>query len=186
MKRIFYLLFLISFVTFAVSSTSVGVEKTTALVPVLMSIYDRVTITIQRNTITWDFNRIDQNANNPPFPPAVFPEYYEPTQPRRRRYQRIRYSVRGFGGPAGNWEVTIAGAGDPAPTCGILLSDIEYGDAAAGVWSPLGTVPQVLVSGSGDIRRQQNLFQDYRVMIEGNETNTSGSTTTIIYTIQTY
>jgi len=184
MKRIFCLLFLIPVVTLAVSSTSVGVEKTTALVPVLMSIYDRVTITIQPNTITWDFNRIDRNANNPPFPPAVFPKYYEPTQPRRRRYQRIRYRVRGIGGPAGNWEVTIKGAGDP-PDCGILLSDIEFGDAAAGIWSPLGTVPQVLVSGSGNIWGT-NLFQDYRVKIDGNETYTSGSTTTIIYTIHTF
>jgi len=185
MKRIFYLFLLIPFVTFAVSTMSVGVEKTTALVPVPMGIIDIVSIRIRRNTITWDFNEIDRNDNNPPFPPTSFPEYYEPSRPNTRYYQRIRYRVRGRGWPAGNWEVSIAGAGDPAPACGILLSDIEYGDGAAGVWSPLGTVPQVLVSGSGDIG-QTNLFQDYRVMLTGDETNTDGSTTTIIYMIQTY
>ncbi len=183
MKRIFYLFLLIPFVAFSLPETRVGGDKLTVLVPVPMGIIDIVRITIQRNTITWDFNEIDRNANNPPFPPAVFPEYYEPSRPNRRRYQRIRYRVRGVGWPAGNWEVSIAGAGDPAPACGILLSDIEFGDAAAGVWIPLGTVPQVIASGSGDVG-WRNIFQDYRVKIEGNETNTSGSTTTIIYMIQ--
>lgn len=186
MKRIFYLLIVVPVVVLAVSSTAVGVDETTALVPVPMGIIDMVTITIQRNTITWDFNRIDRNANNPPFPPTSFPRYYEPSNPNQRRYQRIRYSIRGIGYPAGNWEVTIAGTGNPAPACGILLSDIEYGDGAAGVWSPLSTVPQVLASGRGDVRRQRNIYQDYRVRIDGNETRTSGSSTTIIYMIQTF
>jgi hypothetical protein len=187
MKRIFYLLFVIPIVALAVTSTGVGVEKTEALVPVPMGIWDMIWITVQTNTITWDFNRIDRNANNPSFPPASFPEYYEPSQPNRRYYQRIRYRILGFGWPAGNWEITIAGAGDPAPACGILLSDIEFGDGAAGVWSPLSTVPQVILRGSGNVWPQyRNIDQDYRVRIDGNETYTSGSSTTIIYTVQTF
>jgi hypothetical protein len=183
MKRVFYLLFLIPFVTLAVSSTGVGVEKTTARVPVPLGIIDMVWISVQTNTITWDFNRIDRNDKNPPFPPISFPEYYEPSQPNRRYYQRIRYRVRGFLWPAGNWEVTVTGVGDPTPACGILLSDIEYGDGAAGTWFPFSTVPQVLASGSGDIG-WQDIDQDYRVRLTGDESYTSGSSTSVIYMIQ--
>jgi hypothetical protein len=183
MKRIFYLLFLIPFVALAVTSTGVGVEKTEALVPVPMGIIDMVWINVQTNTITWDFNRIDRNPNNPPFPPLSFPAYYEPSQPNRRYYQRIRYRVRGFLWPAGHWEVTVTGAGNPTPACGILLSDIEYGDGAAGIWFPFSTVPQVLASGSGDIE-WQDLDQDYRVKLTGDESYTSGSSTTVVYMIQ--
>jgi hypothetical protein len=189
MKRIFYLLVLVPFVTLAVSSTGVGVDKTTALVPVPMGIIDMVWIDIQRPNppiITWDFNRINQNPNNPPFPPASFPAYYEPSQPNSRRYMRIRYRVRGIGWPANNWQVTISGAGNPAPPCGILLSDIEFGNGAAGTWSPLSTVPQVLLSGRGDVPGWRNIDEDYRVKLDGNETTTGGSSTTIIYTIQTF
>jgi hypothetical protein len=183
MKKISCLFFLIPIITSGVSSTGVGVDKTTASVAIPMGIIDIVWINVQRNTITWDFNEIDRNANNPPFPPISFPEYYEPSRPNTRYYQRIRYRVRGIWWPAGSWEVTISGAGNPNPACGILLSDIEYGDGAAGVWSPLSTEPQVLASGSGDIG-WQSLYQDYRVKMDGDETYTSGSTTTITYMIQ--
>ncbi len=184
MKKFFYLFLLIPIIASGVSSTGVGVSKTTASLAVPMGIIDMVWINVQRNTITWDFNEIDRNANNPPFPPASFPAYYEPSRPNTRYYQRIRYRVRGILWPAGNWEVTISGAGDPSPACGIPLSDIEYGDGAAGVWSPISTVPQVIASGSGDIG-WQNLYQDYRVRITGDETSTGGSTTIITYMIQT-
>ncbi len=183
MKKLFYLFFLIPFVASGVSSTGVGVDKTTASLVLPMGIIDIVWITVQRNSITWDFTEIDRNANNPAFPPTYFPEFYEPSRPNTRNYQRIRYRVRGFLWPAGSWEVTIAGAGDPSPACGILLTDIEYGDGAAGVWSPLSTVPQVLASGSGDVG-WTNLYQDYRVRLDGDETYTSGSTTIITYMIQ--
>jgi hypothetical protein len=189
MKRIFYLLFLIPFVTLAVSSTGVGVDETTALVPVPMGIIDMVWIEIQQPNppiITWDFNRMNLNPNNPPFPPTSFPQYYEPSNPNSRYYMRIRYRVRGIGWPANNWQVTIAGTGNPAPACGILLSDIEYGNGAAGIWFPFSTVPQVIGSGSGDVPGWRNIDQDYRVKIDGNETRTSGSSTTVIYTIQTF
>ena len=186
MKKIFYLFLLLPIITQGVSSTGVGVDKTTANLVVPMGIIDIVWINVQRNTITWDFNEIDRNANNPPFPPPSFPEYYEPSRPNRRYYQRIRYRVRGILWPADNWALSIAGAGDPAPPCGILLTDIEYGDGAAGVWTPLSTVPAVLASGTGDTGGWRTMFQDYRVMIDGDETNTAGSSTTIIYTIQTY
>jgi hypothetical protein len=186
MRRIFCLFLLIPFIMFAVSTTGVGVEKTKVLIPVTMGIIDIVWINVQRNTITWDFNEIERNENNPSFPPTSFPEYYEPSRPNRRNYQRIRYRVRGILWPADNWALSIVGAGDPAPPCGILLPDIEYGDGAAGVWSPLSTVPAVLASGTGDTGGWQTMFQDYRVLVNGDETNTSGSTTTIIYIIQTY
>jgi hypothetical protein len=185
MKKFSYLFLLIPIIASGLSSTSVGGNKTTANVVVPMGIIDIVWINIQRNTIIWDFNEIDRNANNPLFPPSSFPEYYEPSRPNTRYYQRIRYRVRGILWPAGNWQVTIVGAGDPAPGCGILLSDIEYGDGAAGVWSPLSTVPQVIASGTGDVG-WTNLFQDYRVRIDGDETYTSNSTTTITYMIQVF
>ena len=183
MKKFSYLFLLIPIIASGVSSTGVGVSKTTASLAVPMGIIDIVWINVQRNTITWDFNEIDRNANNPPFPPASFPAYYEPSRPNTRYYQRIRYRVRGILWPAGNWEVTISGAGDPSPACGILLSDIEYGDGALGVWSPISTVPQVIASGSGDIG-WTNLYQDYRVRLDGDETYTSGSITIITYMIQ--
>ena len=183
MKRIFYLFFLIPFLTYAVSTTAVGMDKANVLVPVPMGIIDMVWINVQTNTVTWDFNSIDRNDNNPPFPPGSFPEYYEPSRPNRRYYQRIRYRVRGIPWPAGDWEVSIVGAGDPSPACGILLSDIEYGDGAAGIWSPLSTVPQILARGSGNIGWQE-IYQDYRVKLDGDETSTEGSSTEIIYIIQ--
>lgn len=183
MKRIFYLFFLIPFLAYAVSTTAVGMDKANALVPVPMGIIDMVWINVQTNTVSWDFNRIDRNDNNPPFPPVAFPEYYEPSQPNRRYYQRIRYRVRGLLWPASDWEVSIVGAGDPSPACGILLSDIEYGDGAAGVWTPLSTVPQVLISGSGNIGWQE-INQDYRVKLDGDESSTEGSSTEVIYIIQ--
>lgn len=186
MKRLFYLFLLIPFTTYAVSATSVDVDKTNALIPVTMGIIDIVWITVQRNTITWDFNEIDRNSNNPPFPPTSFPQYYEPSRPNTRYYQRIRYRVRGIGWPADNWALSVVGAGDPAPPCGILLSDIEYGDGAAGTWAPFSTTPAVLASGTGDTSGWQQLYQDYRVQLTGDETNTAGSTTTITYIIQTY
>lgn len=185
MKKILYLFSLLPIITTGASSTGVGIDKTTASVVIPMGIIDIVSINVQRNTITWDFNQIDRNANNPPFPPASFPAYYEPSQPQNRYYQRIRYRIRGQGWPAGDWEVTIAGAGDPVPACGILLSDIEYGDGALGVWSSISTVPQVIASGNGDIG-WTNLFQDYRVRLTGDETSTGGSTTIITYMIQTF
>jgi hypothetical protein len=183
MKRLFILFLLVPFAVLAVSATAVGVDKVKALVPVPMGIIDLVWINVQTNTVSWDFNRIDRNANNPPFPPVSFPEYYEPSQPHNRYYQRIRYRVRGLLWPASNWEVSIVGAGDPSPACGILLSDIEYGDAAAGVWTPITNVPQVLANGSGDVG-WQNIYQDYRVKLDGDETSTEGSSTDIIYIIQ--
>jgi len=183
MKKLFYLLLLVPIIALGVSSTGVGVDKTTASLAVPMDIKEKVKIRIGINTVTWDFNEININPNNPPFPPTSFPEYYEPSDPSDRYYQTIEYQVTG---QAENWEVTIAGAGDPAPACGILLSDIEYGDGAAGVWTPLSSEPQVLSSGSGNTHGWVVIFQDYRVKIDGNETNTIGSSTTIIYTIQTF
>ncbi len=183
MKKFSCLFLLIPIIASGVSSTGVGVGKTTASLAVPMGIIDIVWINVQRNTITWDFNEIDRNANNPVFPPTSFPEFYEPSRPNTRYYQRIRYRIRGIGWPAGNWEVTIAGAGDPSPACGILLIDIEYGDGAAGVWFPLSTVPQIITSGSGDVG-WQNLYQDYRVKMDGDESSTAGSTTIVTYMIQ--
>jgi hypothetical protein len=183
MKKIFYLFLLIPVITSGVSSTAVGVDKTTASVVVPMGIIDIVWITVQSNTITWDFTEIDRNANNPPFPPTSFPEYYEPSRPNTRYYQRVRYRVRGVLWSAGSWEVTISGAGDPSPACGILLSDIEYGDGAAGIWIPLSTTPQVIASGTGDVG-WVNLYQDYRVKLDGDESTTGGSTTVVTYMIQ--
>lgn len=183
MKKFACLFLLIPIIAMGISSTGVEVDKTTASLALPMGIIDIVWINVQRNTITWDFNEIDRNANNPTFPPASFPEFYEPSRPNTRYYQRIRYRVRGILWPAGNWEVTIAGAGNPTPACGILLTDIQYGDGAAGVWTPLSTVPQVIASGSGDIG-WQNLYQDYRVRLDGDESTTGGSTTVVTYMIQ--
>ncbi|MEO0294042.1 MAG: hypothetical protein ABIN61_07480 [candidate division WOR-3 bacterium] len=183
MKRNLLFVILIPLLGFGISSTGVGVEETKVLVPVPMGIIDWVEIWIQRNSITWDFNRINRNSNNPPFPPPSFPAYYEPSQPFQRHYQRIRYRVRGIGWPAGNWQVTIAGSGDPSPSCGILLSDIEFGDGDLGIWTPLSTTPQIIASGSGDVGWQE-IYQDYRVKLTGDETRTELSTTIIIYTIQ--
>ena len=183
MKKLFCLLIFIPIIALGASSTGVGVNKTSASLVVPMGIVDVVWINVQSNTVTWDFTDIERNANNPPFPPATFPEYYEPSQPNRRPYQRIRYRVRGILWPGGNWEVTIFGAGDPSPDCGILLSDIQYGDATAGVWTSLSTEPQVIANGSGDIG-WTDLYQDYRVRMDGDESSTEGSTTTVIYMIQ--
>ncbi len=184
MKKLFCLLIFIPIIALAASSTGVGVNKTSASLVVPMGIIDFVWINVQSNTVTWDFTDIERNANNPPFPPATFPEYYEPSQPNRRPYQRIRYRVRGILWPAGSWQVTIFGAGDPSPDCGILLSDIEYGDASAGAWTSLSTEPQVIVNGSGDVWPWERIFQDYRVRLDGDESSTEGSTTTVIYMIQ--
>jgi hypothetical protein len=183
MKKLFYLFIIIPIIALGASSTGVGVDKTSASLVVPMGIFDILWINVQSNTITWDFTEIDRNDNNPPFPPTSFPEYYEPSRPNRRSYQRIRYRVRGFLWPAGRWEVTIFGAGNPSPDCGILLSDIEYGDAAAGNWIPLNMTPQVIASGNGDIG-WTNLYQDYRVKMDGDESSTAGSSTTVTYMIQ--
>lgn len=182
MKKFISLILFIPLIVSAVSSTGVGVDKTTANLVLPMQIEAEVGITIQKKTIAWDFNRINENSNNPPFPPVTFPEYYEPSQPNKRYYQRISYRVRDA--ETNNWEVTIVGAGDPFPPCGISLSDIEYGDAAAGVWSPLSMEPQVIASGSGNVWPWERIFQDYRVRVDGDETNTEGSTTEVNYIIQ--
>jgi len=187
MKKLFYLLLLVPIIASGVSSTGVGVDKTTASLAVPMDIKGNVKIKIGINTVTWDFNNIGPtvNPNNPDFPPTSFPEYYEPSDPSDRYYQTIEYQVTG---QAEDWKVTIAGTGDPAPACVISLSDIEYGDGAARVWTsiPPSATPDSLVSGSGNTKGKRYIYQDYRVRIDGNEINTSGSTTTIIYTIQIF
>ena len=183
MKKLFYLFIIIPIIALGASSTGVGVDKASASLVVPMGIIDIVWINVQSNTITWDFTEIERNANNPPFPPVTFPEYYEPSRPNRRPYQRIRYRVRGILWPGGDWEVTIFGAGDPSPNCGILLSDIEYGDAATGNWTPLSTEPQVIANGSGDIG-WTDIYQDYRVRMDGDESSTESSTTIVTYMIQ--
>ena len=67
MKKFSYLFLLIPIIASGLSSTSVGGNKTTANVVVPMGIIDIVWINVQRNTIIWDFNDINRNANNPPF-----------------------------------------------------------------------------------------------------------------------
>lgn len=144
-----------------------------------------VAVLISDANITWDFNGIDVNLNNPVFPPAAFPEYYEPSSPNVRPYQTVDYMVM-FIGAVTNWQLTIEGDGDPAPACGITLGEIEYADDPPGAWTPLAVAPAVVASGVGTTAGWQSLDHNYRVEIDGDETNTASSTCIVTYTIQTF
>jgi len=141
-----------------------------------------VGVQINEANIEWDFSSMAG------FPPAAFPQDYEPTTPAARPYQTIDYLVWGFGSTS--WELTIEGNGDPGPACGILLGDIEYAeDDGAGAltsgWTALTTSAAAVQSGSASTGGWATMHQDYQVNINGDETNTSGSSCTVTYTIQT-
>ena len=143
-----------------------------------------VAVLLSDANITWDFGNIGVNANNPVFPPPVFPEYYEPSSPNVRPYQTVDYMVMFIGG-ATNWQLTIQGSGDPAPACGITIDEIEYADNPPGAWTPFAVAPAVVASGAGTTNGWLSLDHNYRVEIDGDETNTASSTCVITYTIQT-
>jgi hypothetical protein len=145
-----------------------------------------VGVQINEANIEWDFSSMAG------FPPAAFPVYYEPTSPAARPYQTIDYLVWGFGSTS--WELTIEGNGPPGTTsgsaCGIDLSDIEYaeddgGGTLTGLWIPLSTTATAVQTGSASTGGWATMYQDYQVNIDGDETNTSGSSCTVTYTIQT-
>lgn len=143
-----------------------------------------VAINVANTNITWNFANIDNNANNPAFPPPSFPEYYEPSTPNTRHYQQIDYLVWGFG--ATSWNISIEADGSINPSCGINVSDIEFTeDAASPSWTALSTTAQDFESGNANTGGWQNVTQDYRVQITGDETQTASSTVDVIYTIQT-
>ncbi len=143
-----------------------------------------VAVLLSDASITWDFGSIDVNLNNPAFPPAAFPAYYEPSSPNVRPYQTVDYLVMFIGG-ATNWQLTIEGDGNPAPACGIDLDEIEYAANPPGAWTSLAIAPAVVASGAGTTSGWQSLDHNYRVEIDGDETITASSTCTITYTIQT-
>ena len=143
-----------------------------------------VAVVLSDAAITWDFGNIAVNLNNPVFPPAAFPAYYEPSSPNVRPYQTVDYMVMFIGG-ATNWQLTVVGSGDPVPACGIALGEIAYADNPPGAWTAFALVPAVIASGSGTTAGWQQLEHNYRVEIDGDETGTASSTCTITYTIQT-
>ncbi len=143
-----------------------------------------VAVLLSDASITWDFGSIDLNLNNPAFPPAAFPEYYEPSSPNVRPYQTIDYMVM-FIGAATDWQLTVEGDGDPAPACGITLGEIEYADNPPVAWTPFAVAPAVIASGTGTTSGWQSMDHNYRVEIDGDESNTASSTCVITYTIQT-
>ena len=143
-----------------------------------------VAVEISSANITWDFNDVTVNLNNPVFPPAAFPEYYEPTSPNTRPYQTIDYLVM-FAGATVDWELTVVGDGDPAPACGIAIDEIEYAANPPVAWTAFSTTAAAVARGSGTTSGWQSLDQNYRVEIDGDETNTASSTCTITYSIQT-
>ena len=141
-----------------------------------------VGVEISDASITWDFSSMAG------FPPASFPAQYEPTSPAARPYQTIDYLVWGFGGTS--WELTIAGDADPAPACGIAIGDIEYAEddgsgSLVGGWTGLSTTATAVQSGAASTGGWTTMYQDYQVNIDGDETNTGGSSCTVTYTIQT-
>jgi hypothetical protein len=143
-----------------------------------------VAVYISNASIVWDFANVSSNANNPAFPPASFPEYYEPSSPNVRPYQTIDYLVM-FAGATVDWELTVVGDGDPAPACGIAIDEIEYAANPPVAWTPFSTTAAAVASGSGTTSGWQSLDQNYRVEIDGDEANTASSTCTITYSIQT-
>jgi hypothetical protein len=143
-----------------------------------------VAVLLSDANITWDFTDITVNANNPAFPPAAFPEYYEPSSPNTRPSQTIDYLVM-FAGASVDWELTVEGGGDPAPACGITLGEIEYADNPPAGWTAFSTTPAVIQSGSGSTSGWDQMEHNYRVGIDGNESNTASSSCVITYTIQT-
>jgi hypothetical protein len=141
-----------------------------------------VAVLLSDASITWDFTDITVNANNPAFPPAAFPEYYEPSSPNTRPYQTVDYLVM-FAGASVNWSLTVEGDGDPAPACGITLGEIEYADNPPAGWTAFNTTPAVIQSGSGSTSGWDQMEHNYRVGIDGGESNTASSSCTITYTI---
>jgi hypothetical protein len=141
-----------------------------------------VAVLLSDASITWDFTDITVNGNNPAFPPAGFPEYYEPSSPNVRPYQTIDYLVM-FAGASVNWSLTVAGGSDPAPACGIDLDEIQYADNPPAGWTAFSTTAAVLQSGSGSTSGWDQMEHNYRVEIDGDESNTASSSCTITYTI---
>ena len=142
-----------------------------------------VGIEISTDPVEWDFGSMAG------FPPAAFPQTYEPTTPLARPHQTIDYLVWGFGNSA-SWEITVEGDDNPLPACGILLGDIEYAeDDGAGSltsgWAAFTTSPVAVQSGAASTGGWATMYQDYRVNITGDETYTNDSYCTITYTIQT-
>jgi len=141
-----------------------------------------VGVNINNANITWDFSTMAG------FPPTAFPVYYEPTTPAARPYQTIDYLVWGFG--KASWELTVEGNTDPAPACGILLSDIEYAEddgagALLGGWTAFTTSAAAVQTGAASTGGWSTMYQDYQVNIDGDEILSGGSSCTITYTIQT-
>lgn len=142
-----------------------------------------VGIEITTAPVEWDFGSMAG------FPPAAFPQVYEPTTPAARPHQTIDYLVWGFGNSA-SWEITVAGDGDPAPACGITLADIEYaeddgGGALVGGWTAFSTTATAIHTGTTSTTGWETMYQDYQVNIDGDEEYTADSYSTITYTIQT-
>jgi hypothetical protein len=161
-----------------------GVDSTGTVADFEFILPSIVAINVSNSTIQWNFSDPTLNANNPAFPPAAFPEYYEPTSPNARPYQTIDYLVL-FAGVTVDWELRVVGDGDPAPACGIALDEIEYAANPPVAWTPFSTTAAAVASGSGVTGGWQSLDQNYRVEINGDETNTAYSTCQITYTIQT-
>jgi hypothetical protein len=151
----------------------------TFMIPAAVGIY-------VNNDAEWNFNNVTLNPANPVYPPVSYPEYYFPTNPTSSPYQQIEYMVAGspLSSPV-NWVLTVYGSGDPGS--GILLSDIEHSPAGMSSWDDFNTsaAPDTLVSGSGNTAGWQAFNQDYRVLIDGDEEQTTGVNCVLTYTIQT-
>ncbi len=183
MKKFFFLFSFVPLTTLAISSTAVGGNETTVKVDVSLRALANVRIEITSASVTWDFNSMAG------FPPASFPESFAPTAPPALPHQTIKYRVAGGGGFT-FWMLFVEGNGDPFPDCGIALADIEYVEAdeagnETGSWTSFTTFPALIRLGSGNTKGWQELYQNYQVSIDGDETYPTGGTSscTVTYTI---
>ncbi len=146
-----------------------------------------VGVQISDASITWDFSSMAG------FPPAAFPQPYEPTTPAARPHQAISYLVWGLGDGTTNWELTVDGNADPAPACGITLAEIEYAEddgtgTLIGPWTSFVVAPGPAIdNGATSTGGWVTMYHDYQVNIDGDEIYPAGGTSscTITYTIQT-
>jgi len=178
MRKLLYVMLLIAPVlVFGVGETASEDATFQFIIPEIVG------VNITNANITWDFSNIGPtvNPNNPAFPPASFATAvaYEPSSPAARPYQTIDYLVWGFGSTS--WELTVKGDADPGN--GIALGDIEYADSPPVLWTPFSTVAAQIQTGSANTDGWLTMYQDYHVLIDGDET--AGSSCVITYTITT-
>lgn len=143
-----------------------------------------VAIDISNTDIVWDFSTMTG------FDPANLPDTLAPTSPAAP-HQQIDYLVWGLDGST-TWNLTVKGDADPGN--GILLGDILYGESdASGTqptsWTPFSTSEAEIQPASASTDENTNgwetTYQNYRVVIDGDETHTTGSSCTVTYTVQT-